>query len=157
MKRFDIFGGNTVALADGPYCLYAEVEARDKRITELEGLARGAEVNRKAWKESAISKDALIAELERRIAQLEEENSARERGANMMQTVLGERIAELEKQAAIDKTLLALADARINRELRDDLAGRAMQGLISAGHLGPHVAKDAYVYSDEMLKAKGGA
>ena len=71
------------------------------------------------------------------------------------------RIAELEKQAATDKTLLALADARINRELRDDFAGRAMQGALSSGSFSmlghPERAKFAYTQADEMLKAKGGA
>lgn len=72
------------------------------------------------------------------------------------------RIAELEKQAAIDKTLLALADARINRELRDDFAGRAMQAAATnpAGAEGftfEERAAWSYQQADAMLKAKGGA
>lgn len=87
-----------------------------------------------------------------------------ERGAAL--TACYKRIAELEKQAAIDKTLLALADARINRELRDDFAGRAMQGLlaqpgmtvdIDGEYLGQKRAGLAYGLADAMLKAKGGA
>lgn len=67
------------------------------------------------------------------------------------------RIAELEKQAAIDKTLLALADARINRELRDDFAGLALAGTVAKFKYPQNIAEEAYAIADAMLKAKGGA
>lgn len=72
------------------------------------------------------------------------------------------RIAELEKQAAIDKALLALADARINRELRDDFAGRALQSIPgdpsgADGFTLKERATWSFQQADEMLKAKGGA
>lgn len=39
MKRFDVFSGNIVPIADGPYGLFtearAEIDSRDKRIAEL--------------------------------------------------------------------------------------------------------------------------
>lgn len=139
----------------------AEIAARDARIAELEAdrrvlqstgehpapCARHCEAN--AFRIELRNKDARIAEENKRIVDLLEDVALR-----------NTRIAELEKQAAIDKTLLALADARINRELRDDFAGRAMQGLLTIPRYPKSVAVKAYEFADEMLEArkpKGGA
>lgn len=152
----------------------AEIAARDARIAELEAdrrvlqstgehpapCARHCEAN--AFRIELRNKDARIVELDKRVAELErklsESRSANGRWARGLDYVgaLETRIAELEKQAAIDKTLLALADARINRELRDDFAGRAMQGLLARPG-GGYTPAMAYAMADEMLKAKGGA
>ena len=152
------------------------IAARDARIAELEAdrrvlqspgehpapCARHCEAN--AFRIELRNKDARIAELDKRVAELErklsESRSANGRWARGMDYVgaLEIRIAELEKQAAIDKTLLALADARINRELRDDFAGRAMAALIPMGAYDVEkLATVSWGVADEMLKAKGGA
>ena len=92
------------------------------RVVELEGLVRRAEVNRKAWKESALSKDARIAELEASVHERDEHlDLLQEELDAWIHTnaidVLQRRIAELEAEACVDKALLTLADARLNREV----------------------------------------
>lgn len=136
--------------------------------------ARHCEAN--AFRIELRNKDARIAEENKRIVDLLEDVALRNtriaeleaelasalnvaqwfRKAEAARLAAEARIAELEKQAAIDKALLALADARINRELRDDFAGRAMQGLLARPG-GGYTPTMAYAMADEMLKAKGGA
>ena len=143
----------------------AELEA-DRRVLQSTGehpapCARHCEAN--AFRIELRNKDARIAELEAPLRAFHDE--VQDTADQHMLHLLG-RIAELEKQAAIDKTLLALADARINRELRDDFAGRAMQGLlaqpgmtvdIDGDYIGQCRAELAYGLADALLKAKGGA
>lgn len=133
----------------------AELEA-DRRVLQSTGehpapCARHCEAN--AFRIELRNKDGRIAELEAELAsrpltmaaaqklydrtRVQAERIAEEnkRIVDLLEDVAlrNTRITELEKQAAVDKALLALADARINRELRDDFAGRAMQGILSAG------------------------
>lgn len=142
--------GTTIAAQDARI---AELEA-DRRVLQSTGehpapCALHCEAN--AFRIELRNKDARIAQLEAALAQLQLHYHA----AAELHPGDGVRIAELEKQAAIDKTLLALADARINRELRDDFAGRAMQGLLARPG-GGYTPAMAYAMADEMLKAKGG-
>lgn len=137
-----------------PEQLVSEVaQQRMDRIAELEAELASRPLTMAAAQKlydriELRNKDARIAELQEELDTWIHTNAI---------DVLQRRIAELEKQAAIDKTLLALADARINRELRDDFAGRAMPVVFREDCNYPAAASSAYQIADAMLKAKGGA
>lgn len=138
------------------YYVFRTGEAGDTFDADYEPDALGKWVKFEDAQAEIDRRDARVTELDAALAQLQLHYHV----AAELHSGDDLRIAELEKQAAIDKTLLALADARINRELRDDFAGRAMQGALSSGSFSmlghPERAKFAYTQADEMLKAKGG-